>query len=259
MPIRMVAADLDGTLLRGDKSISPRTADALSRCRAQGVRLVFATARPLYGISAYMAQVAVDAVIVQNGAAVYADGALIASHAIPEQVGAALYNRLREAAREFACSAQTVDQRYMNRTRASFVTAFDAAVAQANIVFEDDALPQAAFNNISIRRFPLEAFRQIMKDFPALRYYTTTGEDLIDIHSAQASKWNAIETTARHYGISTAEVAAFGDDYNDIEMLRKCGIGVATANAIDEVKRAADAVCVSNEEDGVARWLDAQL
>ncbi|MBQ7433328.1 MAG: HAD hydrolase family protein [Lachnospiraceae bacterium] len=51
------------------------------------------------------------------------------------------------------------------------------------------------------------------------------------------------------------EIVAFGDDYNDIEMLRACGTGVAVGNALAEVKQAADEVCLTNEEDGVALWL----
>lgn len=52
-------------------------------------------------------------------------------------------------------------------------------------------------------------------------------------------------------------VIAFGDDHNDIEMLRECGVGVAVANAIDEAKAVADYICDTSDNDGLARWLEA--
>lgn len=51
-------------------------------------------------------------------------------------------------------------------------------------------------------------------------------------------------------------IAAFGDDMNDLEMVRNCGIGVAVRNAVEEVKRSADYICGSNDDDGVAKWIE---
>lgn len=73
------------------------------------------------------------------------------------------------------------------------------------------------------------------------------------------AKWNAIKRLSTNFEVSSADIAAFGDDYNDIEMLQNCGIGVAVANALDEAKAAANFVCGSNDEDGVARWLEENV
>ncbi|MGN1069080.1 MAG: HAD hydrolase family protein [Candidatus Fimadaptatus sp.] len=56
-------------------------------------------------------------------------------------------------------------------------------------------------------------------------------------------------------GIPLERVAAFGDDVNDVEMLRACGVGVAVANALSDVKSAANCICGANDDDGMARWL----
>jgi len=56
-----------------------------------------------------------------------------------------------------------------------------------------------------------------------------------------------------------SEVIAFGDDNNDIEMLRECGTGVAVANAIDECKSSADHICGSCDDDGLAKWLEENV
>ena len=74
-----------------------------------------------------------------------------------------------------------------------------------------------------------------------------------------ATKLGAITQSAKQLGYDLRSVVAFGDDYTDLEMLRGCGIGIAMGNAIDEVKAVADEICGTNEEDGVARWLDQHL
>ncbi len=72
---------------------------------------------------------------------------------------------------------------------------------------------------------------------------------------AVSGKTAAIKALTEFSGISLKDTVAFGDDLNDIEMLRLCGTGVAVANAIPEVREAADMITFSNDEDGVAGWL----
>ena len=68
-----------------------------------------------------------------------------------------------------------------------------------------------------------------------------------------------IRLAAGALGIGMSEIAAFGDDYNDIGMLRTCGIGVAVENALPEVIAAADAVCACSDEDGLAKWAEENI
>ena len=70
-----------------------------------------------------------------------------------------------------------------------------------------------------------------------------------------AGKVQAIREMARLLNISLSDIVAFGDDKNDMEMLQICGTGVAVANAVSDVKNAADSVTRSNDEDGVAEWI----
>jgi len=75
----------------------------------------------------------------------------------------------------------------------------------------------------------------------------------------EAEKMAAIRVIAGDEKFGIDEIAAFGDDYNDLEMIRKCGTGIAMANGIDEVKQAADYICGSNNEDGVGRWIEKNI
>ena len=75
------------------------------------------------------------------------------------------------------------------------------------------------------------------------------------IMSKKATKFNAIISICDALEISPSEVICFGDDNNDISMIQGCGVGVAMANANTIVKEVADMVCLSNENDGVAKWI----
>ena len=72
-------------------------------------------------------------------------------------------------------------------------------------------------------------------------------------------KEKAIDALCKHLELSPLQIAAFGDDFNDIGMLKLCGKGIAMNNAIDEVKAIADKICLSNEEDGVAKYIAEML
>jgi hydroxymethylpyrimidine pyrophosphatase-like HAD family hydrolase len=81
---------------------------------------------------------------------------------------------------------------------------------------------------------------------------------LIFVHK-DAGKLATLKVIAEMEHISLAEIAAFGDDYPDMEMLKECGIGVAMGNGLDEVKAIADHVCQSNDDDGVAKWIEENI
>ncbi|MDR0963765.1 MAG: HAD family hydrolase, partial [Clostridium sp.] len=115
------------------------------------------------------------------------------------------------------------------------------------------------FNTIAFRSLNPERILNLLEQASSVRYYRVTGEELVDILPVSATKWNAIRLLAKEWSIDLSEIAAFGDDYNDIEMLKNCGVGVAVANALDEVKAVANYICDSNDEDGVARWLESNI
>jgi hydroxymethylpyrimidine pyrophosphatase-like HAD family hydrolase len=133
----------------------------------------------------------------------------------------ALYRRLSKDSCCFSFSAQSFDSRWMNKIRASFTTAINKSMGVLPLVFDDDAFPKADFTNLSVRRFDLTRLFEILGEFPQQHGYITSGEDLVDIPLNTATKWNAIKMVAASFGIPTTNIATFGDDYNDIEMLQK--------------------------------------
>ena len=90
-------------------------------------------------------------------------------------------------------------------------------------------------------------------------YYTIATNDLVQIMSREATKWSGIQKMLAWFGIAPEETVFFGDDNDDIEPIQKCGLGVAVANAIPAVLQIADRVTGSNDEDGVARFIENSI
>jgi Cof subfamily protein (haloacid dehalogenase superfamily) len=250
MKIKLIVTDLDRTLLRTDKSISKYTADMLNRCRESGIKVVFATARPgnridLLGIADYA-----DMVIINNGASIYKRGESVTEFGIAPAVAKPLMKKLLDTLPDLRISIEYGDMAYANCDLS------DLWDSESRVGF--DNLPELPADKIVIRA-GAETYASVQKLIPKELYAQLNEGRLILIMNENATKWNAIRLLAEKWGIEAAEIAAFGDDYNDMEMLQNCGVGVAVANALDEVKAVADYVCGSNDEDGVAKWLEENM
>ena len=81
----------------------------------------------------------------------------------------------------------------------------------------------------------------------------------MQIMNRNATKWLGVKAMLDHLGVAPEEAVYFGDDFDDIEPIRRCGIGVAPANAIAEAKAAADHVVESNNENGVAKFIESVI
>ena len=104
--------------------------------------------------------------------------------------------------------------------------------------------------------FEGEILKIVEKIIPEDLYYTIANGRLIQIMSRTATKWNGIRAMLEISGCPAEETVYFGDDYDDIEPIKMCGVGVAVANAIDEVKCVADYITGTNDEDGVAKFIE---
>ena len=99
----------------------------------------------------------------------------------------------------------------------------------------------------------LQIIYSTLRNYPDLRAFPNNGEFWHQITHKSASKFNAITYLSKLTDIVPKDIIAFGDDFNDVEMLRECGIGVAVENAVADAKEKADYICGSNDDDGVAK------
>jgi HAD superfamily hydrolase (TIGR01484 family) len=192
-----------------------------------------------------------DAVAYHNGAVITVGGAVLKTSGIDPRT----VNRLSSAASQFAhakLSAEINDTLYAN---------FDTSVwpGVVSILTDFTNLPDIPADKIIISGVDNAEATALMQLLDNDLYWDISENEIYMIMNKTARKLNAVSVLAAHFEIPLADIAAFGDDYNDIEMLRECGVGVAVANAIDEAKAVADYICLTNEDDGVAKWIEENI
>ena len=251
--VKMIVTDLDRTLLCSDKTISDYSSVVLKRCRERGIKIVFATARPKRTVNQFMNDIPADALIVHNGAVIYADEKLLGNHGIESDIKDNILLSLSKDFPDATLSVEIDDVLYANFD-VSTVWKYTSAV-RSN--FTD--LPSKAADKIIVGVSSVEDMECFSKYLTDDLYIEMSDGKLGLIMSRKATKWEAVKIVADHFNISTNEVATFGDDYNDISMIRECGVGVAVANAIDEVKAVANYFCDTNDNDGVAKWIEENI
>lgn len=246
--IRMIVTDLDGTLLRNDKTVSEFTLTVLDELRRAGVLFAVATARPVRAVAEWLPFIKYDAGIFHNGAVIRTPDGDIGGMGIAESDIVA--RRILAAMPDACISVESEDRLYCNYDSnrvwpgAEFTFTRDFACVEGKIA--DKLIVEARSHGDVERLAPL---------LPGYTYAQLSENRIAMIMNRRATKINAVRALGKKYGIAMRDVAAFGDDYNDIDMLKGCGRGVAVKNALDEVKAAAGEVCASNMDGGVARWI----
>lgn len=251
--IKMIVTDLDRTLLRTDKTISDYTANVLNRCRQSGIKVVFATARPKRTVNHFFKSIPADAVILHNGAVTYVDDNLFHCCGIASDIKNDILLSISKDYPDSTLSVEIDDVFYANFD-VSTVWNYTQAI---HTDFTD--LPDKSADKIIVGVSTMEDIERFTKYLPDDLYIEMNDGKLGLIMHKDATKQTAIKLIADHFGYNLNEIAAFGDDYNDIGMLRECGFGVAVSNALGEAKAASDYICESNDNDGVARWLEGNV
>ena len=248
MNVKMIATDLDCTLLRTDKTVSEYTVNVLSRCRERGIKLVFVTARPPSMVKEFTDVLSPDAVCVNNGSCIFIECNPPVKFFFEQETQRSLLRELSRNDSFYRISAQTGEKDYTSTADTGYKTYMDFTQET------DERFGLIAFHYRNIKEVA-----RVLQPYRDIRYHFVSGTDLVDIFPEHASKISSIKIVAAHWGINVANIAAFGDDYNDIDLLRECGIGVAVENAIDEAKAAANYICDSNDNDGMAKWIEANI
>ena len=265
---RILAIDLDETLLQSDNSISRTTMDALEAWRAAGHRVVIATGRPPRSAQLVIPPELSDCHrIVYNGARIYLDGELIYHNPIPPAVVAEILALVEHHVPDWYVGLEIDDALYVNRhvpKPGQFEVADLRTLAHrpADKIIFFFPTPRDDGGHAGQRAGPdkRDELTLFLAQFPpTVRALVTPKFRMVQLCAATTDKATALLHLLDHWGDSLADVVAIGDDVNDIEMIRRCGTGVAMANALPEVKQVANVVTTSNNEDGVALVLQSLL
>lgn len=253
MNIRAMVFDLDRTLLRSDKTISAYTESVLERCRTKGIYSIIATARPPRAIGVYEEMIRPDAAVTMNGASLRMNGQERRSVSMDAESARRLVGEIDRKLPGRPWSLEMESGLYAN-----FDTSARWDGPPAPIVAADTLPDERAYKVLAELKQAGDA--DVLRSLLPENTYLEIAEGTLGmvIHK-QATKMQGVLAALRELGVKPEEAAAFGDDLADIEMLKHCGCGVAVDNALPEVKAAADFIADSNDDDGVAKWLDAHL
>jgi len=258
--IRMVATDLDGTLLRTDGAVSPRARAALRAARARGLEVVIVTGRPPRGVRRLELRDCAAVAVCANGALFYdlAADRLLDCRSIPAAVVTRLVADLRRAApgAVFAAEAGLTFCREPAWPAGDLLDQRDAVVEDAPR-FADRGVAKLLVRHPRMDQKLLLPLAEAVAGDDAV--VTRSGLELLEVSAAGVTKASALQRLCDGLGIAAAEVVALGDMVNDLPMLRWAGHAVAVAGAHPGVLAAADEVIAGNDHDGVAAYLERLL
>lgn len=266
---KLILTDLDGTLLRDDKHLSPANRCALERASARGCQVVLATGRSYASLPRELRALPfLRYFIFMNGAKVYdreRDRVLYRAEIDPETVER-LLDMLTPLDLSVDCYQHDrgyIDQRYYDRL--DYYVKDETARRHERV----SRTPLSDFRGTiragggAVQKFQCffphpehssAVIQQLRREFPQLAFSSSLPGNL-EINASGATKGEALLALCRELRLDPAETVAFGDGTNDLTMLRQAGIGVAMANGAPEVLAAADLTAPSNQDDGVAEIL----
>jgi Cof subfamily protein (haloacid dehalogenase superfamily) len=248
----VIALDLDGTLLKNDKTVSEKTIETLKKYEDLGKQIVIVTARPprLEPIK-LPDELQREFMIFYNGAEIYHNNKRIYSQRISLDSAKNIKELILRKYNQCKIGFEINNKLYTN--------------------FKNDSIfGTTKFETINLNTFELEPPIKILIDMSNIHnidtfrlqlpldsnLIITDNGKLGQIMAQGVNKLSSLKYILNELGTSIDRVMFFGDDVNDIELIKECGIGVAMGNAIEKVKNVANYITSTNEEDGIAVFLN---
>lgn len=272
---RLLALDIDGTLVNSDNELTPATREALLRAKQAGIHIVLASGRRYSRVLPLVEPLHLDVPLVTASGALIKDPAghrtLFRAHFEPQLLRQVLAI-IDAAGHEAVLYADTFDQGfdyYCGRTHVdqAFLREFYEINAGCEKIWpqlmSDPPADVFAGFAMGTRDEMLALAEQLDDALPGMLYVHVLRSPrymgyMCEIAPQGVSKWSGILHLAEMWGVLPEEICAVGDDVNDIPMIQAAGLGVAMGNALDEVKAAADRVALGHDQDGlvtVVGWL----
>jgi Cof subfamily protein (haloacid dehalogenase superfamily) len=261
MNIKLVAIDIDGTLLHDDFTLSARNKQMLKRVKERQIPIVLASGRSPVSCLPLSADLGIsDPLIAHNGAVIYDPQAqrTVLEFGFPASDLQDMIQYCRQ--HQIQYDVNTAFDLYVDWMNPEFMGLYEKFYIEPKWV--DDCLTlDEQVVKFTLTGSPEQMDRALLELSPSQknRRIIRSGETFIDIIHSQATKGYALQKLLSILEIPATDVLAFGNYYNDIEMLTLSGLGVAMQNSPQEVLAQADRVAPANNEDGVARVLEDLL
>lgn len=265
MKYKLVAVDMDGTLLNSERRISAKNVRTIREATEKGIIVAICTGRPIKGIEPYIEVLGLDIPLMAY------NGALI----VMGKSGEIIFDqRLSpDDARVIFSWGKRFDTTIVAWTTngledALFTSAFSADLevyrqyssVEPSLIGDEEALIQSGITKILFcdSRDKIERFEKTLKEENlslGVDFYTSQPEYL-EFVDKRASKATAMSILGARFGIRQEEMVAIGDSFNDLSMIQYAGLGVVMENASEDLKKWADYVTLSNDNDGVAHVIE---
>lgn len=260
--IKLIAMDLDDTLLNDDGYISEENKEAVRRAVAKGVKVTLATGRMALSARKHAKELYLDVpIITYNGALIEQAGnaGILYRKVIPAALGIEVVRMLYP--KEIHIQVFIKDSVYTykaNPHSEAYEKMTGIKIITTDLIALLEKEPEGADKILCIadEQVLIAATEEIRRTYAELLHFTTSRPYYLDIIEKTVNKGSALKALAEKYGILPEEVMAIGDNFNDIEMIRYAGIGVAMDNAQAELKCVADYITESNQKNGVARAIE---
>lgn len=268
---KMIAIDLDGTLLTTDKRVTERTRQALTRAAEAGLEPVVVTGRPVSGLPAELDDLPGIRYAITSNGSVTTDlrtGKVLRSRLIPSDTAAQI---IRIPDRESWLYSVFIDgigycTEYVYRVLWEHLsgTALEEYVRRSrrmtDHLLQELSDSEGAENIWIVCGSPDEAssLSDLIQSRWKLQTFRTAPND-VEIGAPGADKGTALEHLYTLLGLERDDVYAIGDNHNDLSMLHAAGTAIAMGNASEDIRRSADMVADTNDHDGVAKVIESML
>jgi len=261
---KLIALDMDGTLLTTDKKVSEKTSAAIKAAEAKGVKIVLASGRPLSGISRYLDELELlkgeDYVLSFNGGLVLNTKTeeIVSKVSLKGSDLKNIYKISKELninIHAFSAKEGLITPKISQYTEhEAKLNGIDFNIKDFNEVDDEEDIikvmmidPQEILDP-AIEKLPNEIYEKysVFKSSPYFLEFT----------HKEVDKGLGLKRLGEHLGIKREEIIACGDAGNDFSMVKYAGLGVAMGNAIPEVKEVAEFITTSNDEDGIAKVIE---
>lgn len=264
MDYKIIAVDIDGTLTNSKKEITPRTRHALLEAQAQGKKVVLASGRHPMGLYPIAQDLLLEKysgyIMAFNGGRIIScdNNMTVVSKLFPREYLGDIVNVLKDS----NITVITFDEnRIYADNKVNDYTYVERDIIKAEMIVCDDFLTAVKFdfNKILLAGEPdeLDRYQEILENrYDGLLDICKSAPYFLELMPFGVTKGSMLPLLLDKLGIDREELIAFGDNYNDMTMIGYAGMGVVMENGEPEIKKIANYVCDSNDEDGVAKTIE---
>ncbi|KAB3529260.1 Cof-type HAD-IIB family hydrolase [Alkaliphilus serpentinus] len=282
MEYKILATDMDGTLLKNDKSLSSKNIQALRRAHQMGMEIVISTGRPYATLKPYLKIIGIDCWLITNNGSVirnkkdeivdviYIDhSTLLTVIKLLENEGIYFhgtdphYTFIRSYRERLRVFRGYLKYKNLNPMAEGLQLLWSVLLngTHKRIDFKNYINKLGKISSLFIHSNDIQRLEDLKNQLKVIAEVeiTSSGRENIEVLNRLATKGNGLRKVCEILKIPASDVVAVGDNINDISMIQYAGLGVAMGNAEEIVKEIADCVTTTNEEDGISHLIDKLL